>query len=91
METEQKIEKMHRYPGNFPITKEDKTVFPPKINKDAFVHADKFFYFSKERISFTPFGRVNEDIYNLIIAFIEEITASGMTIKQITSRAKQIE
>ena len=91
METDEKIEKMRKYPGNLPLKKEDKTVFSPKINKDAFVQADKFFYFHKEKISFSSYGQLNGDIYDLLIEFIQELSEQGIPISQIFSKAKKIE
>lgn len=90
MENEEKREKMLKYPGNFPITKDDKQLIPGKINKDAFVKADSFFYFSKEKIKYSPFGTLNPEIYNLLIEFIEELSDSGIHINQILDKAKQI-
>ena len=64
---------------------------PTKDNRFSFVEADQFFYFDKSKIRYIHIGKIEPDIYNLIIEFIQEINANGVAIKQIVDKATKIE
>ena len=62
------------YPGNFPITVEDKVIEDVKTHgepKDGFVKAEQFFFFQKDAIEYKKVGYLEEGILDLIIEFIE--------------------
>ena len=92
-DTEEKKERLKRIDGNFPIAKNDKIMDGGKSsdNKYSFVETDQFFYFDKSKIKYIHIGTLEPDIYNLIIEFIEEISQSGVQIKQILDKATKIE
>lgn len=66
---EQKKKKLC-YPGNFPIVPEDYDDIKGN-DKNGYIKADQLYYFNKDKINFIVIGRLNEDIYNLLIEFIE--------------------
>ena len=92
-DTEEKKERLKRIDGNFPIAENDKIMDDGKSgdNRYSYVEADQFFYFDKNKIKYIHIGTLEPDIYNLIIEFIEEISQSGVQIKQILDKATKIE
>ena len=93
-EDENRREKLSSKEGNLPIAKDDKSFDDDKYrknNRNSFVEADNLFYFSKEKISFKKIGELSPDIFNIIIDFINELNAKGITFNQITDKAKKIE
>ena len=92
-DTEEKKERLKQIDGNFPIAEEDKIMNSSKTNDNrySYVEADQFFYFDKNKIKYIHIGTLEPDIYNLIIEFIEEISQSGVQIKQILDKATKIE
>ena len=92
-DTEEKKERLKQIDGNFPIAEEDKIMNSGKTNDNrySYVEADQFFYFDKNKIKYIHIGTLEPDIYNLIIEFIEEISQSGVQIKQILDKATKIE
>ena len=60
-------------------------------NRFSYAEADKFFYFDKSKIKYIHLGKLDPDVYNLIIEFIEELSGKGITIKQILDKTSKIE
>lgn len=90
--TEERKEHLKQYAGNFPIAKEDKIVNPNKNdNRDGYVKADQLFYFDKRKIRYIHLGRIDSDIFDLIIEFMEELKDNGIKVKQILDNASKIE
>ncbi len=59
------------YPGNFPIVPEDYEDIDGN-NKSGYIKADQLYYFNKNNIKYTVIGSLKEDIFKLLIEFIEE-------------------
>lgn len=91
--TEEKKERLRQIEGNFPIAEDDKIMNEGKEqdNRYSYVEADQFFYFDKNKINYIHIGKIEPDIYNLIIEFIEEISNNGVQIKRILDKATKIE
>lgn len=90
--TEERKEHLKQYAGNFPVAKEDKYINSGKRdNLDSYVEADQLFYFDKNKIKYTHLGRLDDDIFNIIIEFMEELADSGIEMKQILDKATKIE
>lgn len=91
--TEEKKERLRQIEGNFPIAEDDKIMNEGKEqdNRYSYVEADQFFYFDKNKINYIHIGKIEPDIYNLIIEFIEEISNEGIQIKRILDKATKIE
>lgn len=90
-ETEEKREKMLKYETNFPIAKGDKIdVINEEKNKDSFVALDPIFYFSKDEVSYFKLCSLSEDIFNLVVEYIEELNSKGITFRQVLENAKPI-
>ena len=68
---EKQIKRKLSYPGNFPIANED-TITCPNNNKDGYIKTDQLYFFAKDKINYTVIGSVKEDIFNLIMEFINE-------------------
>lgn len=68
---EQRLKKLS-YPGNFPITHNDSDVANGN-EKDGYIKAEQFYYFEKEKIDFIVIGSMNEEAFNLLIKFIENL------------------
>ena len=91
-ETEEKREKMLKYDTNFPVAKDDKIITDPNYNNlNSFVEFNPFFYFSKDKITFRKIGRIDEDIFNLLVEYLEELNKQGTKFKQVIDNAKPIE
>ena len=83
MDTEQKHDKLMRYDGNFSITPDEQDIKQGGNGKRACVKAEQFYYFNKNRIRYRVIGRMNEDVFNLLLEFIKELNDSGMKFQQI--------
>ena len=67
---EQKKRKLN-YPGNFPIAHDD-TVTDPHNDKDGYIKMDQWYYFNKDKLDYTVIGSVKQDIFDLLIEFLED-------------------
>lgn len=67
---EQKERKLN-YPGNFPIAHDD-TVTDPHNDKDGYIKMDQWYYFNKDKLDYTVIGSVKQDIFDLLIEFLED-------------------
>lgn len=76
---EQRARKLS-YPGNFPITAEEKNV-PGGHSLDGYIKADQLYYFDKNKISYRVIGSLEPDTFNSLIEFIQN---SDFPIEQIT-------
>lgn len=83
MDTEDKHEKLMKYDGNFPITPDEQDIEDGGNGKPACIKADQFYYFNKNNIKYKVIGRLQEEIFNLLIEFIEELNESGVQFQQI--------
>ena len=59
------------YPGNFPIVSNDYGAIDGN-NKSGYIKADQFYYFNKDKIEYIFIGRLSEEIFKLLLEFIEE-------------------
>ena len=84
MDTEEKHEKLMRYDGNFPITPDEQDIEDGGNGKEACIKAEQFYYFNKEKIKYKVLGRLDEEIFNLLIEFIQELNQKGIQFQQIT-------
>ncbi|RMD02723.1 hypothetical protein D9O40_05330 [Clostridium autoethanogenum] len=77
---EQRKKKLE-YPGNFPIAHNDSIV---KNNDgiDGYIKAEQLYYFNKEKLDYVVIGEVKEDIFDLILEFIED--EMNCPMKEIT-------
>lgn len=67
---EKQKQKKLSYPGNFPITHND-TVVTNDNGKSGYIKTEQLYYFKKEKINYTVIGEVKEEIFDLLIEFIE--------------------
>lgn len=88
--SEEKKQKLKKFEGNLPIVAEDKIINDVNYdNRDAYVKADQFFYFDKDKIKYIKIGSVIPDIFNLIVEFIEELSSTGVKFRQIIDNAER--
>ena len=80
---EQKKRKLS-YPGNFPIEPEDQDIYDGDNGESGFIKAEQFYYFNKDKIPYKVIGKLNVDIFNLLIEFIQKLVKDGVEFKQIT-------
>lgn len=66
-------EKKLKYPGNFPITHNDSSIYNHGNEKDGDIKAEQFYYFNKNTIDFIVIGSMNIEAFNLLIEFIQEL------------------
>lgn len=83
MDTEDKREKLMKYDGNFPITPDEQLIEDGGNGKDACIKAEQFYFFNKDKIKYQVIGRLEEDIFNLLIEFIEELNEEGIKFQEI--------
>ena len=67
----QKAKKLS-YPSNFPIEINDR-VTNPDNGKEGFIKAEQFYYFKKDKINYDVIGEINEDKFNELIEFINNL------------------
>jgi len=67
---EQKKKKLS-YTGNFPIVPDDYGAIDGN-NKSGYIKADQLYYFNKDKIEYIVIGRLSEDIFKLLLEFLEE-------------------
>lgn len=84
MDTEEKHERLMKYDANFPISPEEQDINDGGNGKKACIKSDQFYYFNKDCIKYKVLGRLDEDIFNLLIEFIEELNEKGIEFQQIT-------
>lgn len=60
------------YPGNFEITHEDSTVIKGNA-KDGYAKAEQLYYFNRDKTEYTIIGKLHTDVFNRLIAFIENL------------------
>lgn len=60
------------YPGNFPVTPDDSNIINSNF-KDGYIKAEQFYYFNKENTDFVVIGSMKEEIFDLLIKFIEDL------------------
>lgn len=90
-DTEEKRQKLHKYDGNFPISQDDKICDNENYNNlPAYAKAEQFYYFSKDKIHYMHIARLEPDIYEIILEFIDELNANGMQFEQILDKAVKI-
>lgn len=63
-----------RYPGNFPIAPDDQDIIGGNNGKFGYVKSEQFYYFKKDKIKYRVIGYIEENIFNLLIEFIEELS-----------------
>lgn len=80
---EQKKRKLS-YPGNFPITPDDQEIYDGDNGESGYIKAEQFYYFNKEKISYKVIGKLDIEIFNLLIEFIEKLVSDGVIFRQIT-------
>ena len=87
--SEKKKQKLKKYEGNLSIIADDKIIDDTNYdNRNAYVKADQFFYFDKDKITYIKIGSVIPDIFNLIVEFIKELSSSGVEFRQIIDNAE---
>ncbi len=87
--SEKKKQKLKKYEGNLSIMADEKIINDANYdNRDAYVKADQFFYFDKDKIAYIKIGSVIPDMFNLIIEFINELSSSGVEFRQIIDNAE---
>lgn len=80
---EQKKRKLS-YPGNFPITPDDQEIYDGNNGESGYIKAEQFYYFNKEKIPYKVIGKLDMEIFNLLIEFIQKLVDDGVEFKQIT-------
>lgn len=80
---EQKKRKLS-YPGNFPITPEDQDIYDGDNRESGYIKAEQFYYFNKEKIPYKVIGKLDVEIFNLLIEFIQKLVSDGVIFRQIT-------
>ena len=83
MDTEEKREKLMKYDANFPITPDEQDIIGDGNGKSACIKAEQFYYFNKDKIKYRVLGRLEEDVFNLLIEFIEELAKDEIEFIQI--------
>lgn len=92
-DTDTKIEKLKQFEGNFPISPDDKNLGGQwqERNKAAYLKADQFFYFDKNKIKYLKIGTLSPEIFDLVIEFIEELAEKGVRFRQIIDKSTRID
>lgn len=80
---EQKKRKLS-YPGNFPITPNDQDIFCGDNGESGYIKAEQFYYFNKEKIQYKVIGKLDMEVFHLLIEFIQKLVNEGVKFRQIT-------
>ena len=83
MDTNVKRDKLMQYEGNFPITPDEQDIDNGGNGKRACIKAEQFYYFNKNKIKYKVIGKLEKDVFNLLIEFIQELNANGVQFQQI--------
>lgn len=65
-------EKKLKFPGNFPISSNDKFTNPDN-GREGYIKSEQLYYFKKDKINFLVIGRMNDDSFEKLIRFIENL------------------
>jgi len=68
------------YPGNFEITNKDSSVIKSNT-KDGYAKAEQLYYFNRDKTDYIIIGKLNADVFNRLIEFIENL---NVPIEHIT-------
>lgn len=68
---ERQRKKKLKYPGNFPIVPDDFETIEGN-DKNGYIKAEQFYYFNKHKIKYIVIGSLKEDIFNLLMEFVNE-------------------
>lgn len=61
-----------KFPGNFPISSNDKFTNPDN-GIEGYIKSEQLYYFKKDKINFQVIGRMNDDSFENLIRFIENL------------------
>lgn len=82
IDSNSKIEKLNKYPGNFSITLDDR-----RVEKDnllpAFVKLDQLYYLKLDKISYKVLGHINPDIMELLFEYTLDLQDKGVEFIEI--------
>lgn len=70
--TQEQKEKKLRFVGNFPISYTDSSV--NGNTKDGYIKAEQLYYFNKNKIDYQVIGRLNDEILEKLLDFIEQLS-----------------
>ncbi len=68
---EEQREKKLRFPGNFPISHDDSEI-EHNNGADGFIKTEQLYYFKKDKMDYMVIGCIKEEIFNLLLDFIED-------------------
>ena len=68
---EQRTKKLN-YPGNFEIKHKDSSVVKTNT-KDGYIKAEQLYYFNRDKTDYLIIGKLNTDVFNRLIHFIENL------------------
>ena len=83
MNTQEKRDKLMKYDGHFPITPDEQDIYAGGNGKNACIKVEQFYFFNKDKIKYKVIGRLEENIFNLLIDFIDELNEKGMRFQEI--------
>lgn len=83
MDTKEKHDKLMKYPANFPISPDEQDITNGGNGKAACIKVEQFYYFNKDKIKYRILGRLDEEIFDLLIEFIRELNQKGIQFQQI--------
>ena len=69
---EKQKEQKLKFSGNFPISHND-TKTNPDDGKDGYIKSEQFYYFDKNKLNYKVIGSMNEDSFDLLIDYIENL------------------
>ncbi len=88
IKNEKHKEKKLRYIENLLITQDDREC-NPENGKEAYIKADQFYYFDKDKISYKIVGTATDDIMNTLYDIIEILDRKDL-IKINTKNLKEV-
>ncbi len=80
---EQKKRKLS-YLGNFSIQPEDQNIYDGNNGESGYIKAEQFYYFNKDKIRYKVIGKLDMEIFNLLVEFIQKLVGAGVEFRQIT-------
>lgn len=88
MDTDKKRKKLMKFDGNFPITPDEQNIMNGGNGKQACIKSEQFYFFNKNSVKFKVIGKLDAEVFNLLIEFIEELNKNGITFQQILDNLK---
>lgn len=79
---EEQREKKMKFPGNFQVSSDDKSVEGFE-NKNAYIKTEQFYFFDSSKTDYFKIGYIDIETWHALVKFITSLPAKGIEIERI--------